>query len=86
MQAVLEQNVVATESFVGKTKEAFGEEIGFLASLFGCWHNRLSRPLTVGRASYRACLECGARKQFDAETLKTYGSFHYPPALSFDEN
>ena len=31
-----------------------------VASLFGCWHRRMSWPMTRGRQTYRACLnaEC----------------------------
>lgn len=86
MQAILEQNKI-TETFVNeKTDVAFGGEIGLLAQLFGCWHKKISRPFTIRKDSYRACLDCGARKHFDTQTLKTYGSFHYPPAVSFSEN
>lgn len=78
MQAVLKQNAL--------TSRTFGDKIGFFGKLFGCWHKQISRPFTIGRDSYRACLDCGARKHFDPQTLKTYGSFHYPPAASLDRN
>lgn len=81
MQAILEQNRIA-ETIIDRTDEAFGRKIGLLAALFGCWHKEISRPFTIGKDSYRACLHCGARKHFDPQTLKTYGSFHYPPAVS----
>lgn len=80
MQAVLEQNTIA-ESVVNRADDAFGGKIGLLGKLFGCWHKQLSRPFTIGRASYCACLNCGARKRFDTETLRTFGAFHYPPQL-----
>jgi hypothetical protein len=85
MQAILERNKT-NEAFVNQTDEAFGSKIGVLAQLFGCWHKHISRPFTIGNNSYRACLDCGARKPFDAKTLKTYGSFHYPPAVSLNKN
>ena len=84
MQAILEQNKIA-DSIVNKTNEAFGRKIGLLAQLFGCWHKQISRPFTIGEDSYCACLHCGARKHFDTRTLKTYGSFHYPPAVSLGQ-
>lgn len=77
MQAILEQNKI-DESFVNQTDETFGVKIGLLAQLFGCRHKQISRPFTIGNNSYRACLGCGARKHFEPQTLKTYGSFHYP--------
>ncbi len=85
MQAILEQNTIA-QSVINRTNEVFGSRIGLIGSLFGCWHKQLTRPFTIGNYSYRACLDCGARKQFDTQNLRTIGSFHYPPILSFDEN
>lgn len=82
MQALLEQNRIA-ESYINRTTETFGNKIGLFGKLFGCWHKNLTRPFTVKNASYRSCLHCGARKQFDPQTLKTFGSFHYPPTIRF---
>lgn len=81
MQAVLDQKYIAAE-LINRTSEAFGSKIGIVAKIFGCWHRHLSRPFTDKNKSYRACLHCGARKSFDAETLKTSGPFYYPPAIS----
>lgn len=85
MQGVLDQNYIA-ETVINRTNGAFGKKIGLFTSLFGCWHKRLTRPFTNRNASYRACLNCGARKKFDAENLKTFGPFYYPPAISFNDN
>lgn len=60
----------------------FGKKIGLFGALFGCWHSNLSRPFTHGKHSYRVCLQCGARRHFDAETFTTHGSFYYPPTPS----
>ena len=81
MQAVLEQNYTAKQ-VIEKSEETFGEKIGLLTSLFGCWHQRLTRPFTNGKESYRACLHCGARQKFDAAQMKTTRRFYYPPAIS----
>jgi hypothetical protein len=81
MQAVLEQNYIA-ESLINRTNGSFGKKIGFLGSVFGCWHKNLGRPFTNKRVSYRACLECGARKQFDPKNLRTVGPFYYPPTVA----
>ncbi len=85
MQAILEQNRIA-KSLNNRTDGAFGNKIGLFGSIFGCWHKQLSRPFTIGKDSYRSCLSCGARKYFDIETLKAFGSFYYPPAVSSDIN
>jgi hypothetical protein len=81
MQLVLEQNRIA-EKMINRTENVFGEKIGLFGKMFGCWHKELSRPFTSLRESYRVCLDCGARKQFDTETLKTFGPFYYPPTVS----
>lgn len=84
MQSILDQNRIA-EAIINRTDQAFGHKIGLLGKLFGCWHQEISRPFTIGKDSYRACLNCGARKHFDPQTLKTSGAFHYPPAVSPDK-
>ncbi len=85
MQAVFEQNRIA-ESTLDRTNGAFGNKIGIFGKIFGCWHNQLSRPFTNRNGSYRACLNCGARKPFDTKTLKTAGSFYYPPTIAVGES
>jgi hypothetical protein len=69
-----ESNLMLAES-----ANFFGRKIGLVATLFGCWHKNLSRPFTYGKESYRVCLNCGARKDFNAETFTTSSSFYYPP-------
>jgi len=84
MQAVLEQNLIM-ESAVIRTDDLFGTKIGFLSTLFGCWHKDLSRPFTKkGRSSYRACTDCGARRRFNTQNLQTSGPFYYPPSVASD--
>ena len=85
MQAVeiLEQNLIA-DRYINRTEKVFGNKIGFFGQIFGCWHKRLTRPFTTQRSSYQACLECGARRPFDPETLRTSGVFYYPPVVSAD--
>lgn len=84
MRELLEQNRIA-EEMIKRTSEDFGARIGLFGKMFGCWHKRLSRPFSNRRASYRTCLDCGARRKFDAQTLQTFGPFYYPPAVSFVE-
>jgi len=62
-------------------RQVFGAKVGVFAKIFGCEHNNISRPFTTGKTSYRTCLGCGARKQFNSETLQTFGSFYYPPII-----
>ena len=48
-----------------------------LSRLFGCWHSEMSRPFSNKGQSYRTCLACGARRQFNTRSWKTQGSFYY---------
>ena len=47
-----------------------------VGSLFGCWHRRMSWPITRDGQTYRACVKCGMRRKFDPKTWKTFGSFY----------
>ena len=80
MQGILEQNRIAA-SIIDRTTGSFGGKIGIMASVFGCWHKRLTRPFTEKHDSYRACIDCGARKKFDTEDFRTVGPFYYPPIV-----
>ena len=84
MNIVLEQNRIA-QSILNRTDRVFGEKIGIMGKIFGCWHKQLSRPFTNQKSSYRACLHCGALKRFEPETLKTVGPFYYPPTISLEK-
>lgn len=59
----------------------FGKKLGLMVKLFGCWHNNIGRPFVQGKTAYRSCLQCGARKQFNPETLETHGTFYFPPIV-----
>lgn len=85
MEAILEQNYIA-EMIIDRTDGAFGKKIGIIGKIFGCWHKKMSRPFSNKSGAYRSCLECGARKPFDTKTLRTHGSFYYPPTISPNGN
>ncbi len=85
MQGILEQSLLA-ENTVSRESDPFGSKIGLFASLFGCWHKRLTRPFTSDKNSYMACLECGARRKFDTQNFKTSRAFYYPPSVPLDRN
>ena len=60
----------------------------WLTRVFGCWHKKMSPPYTGDGVTYRACMNCGARRQFDAgrgrdprrRTLHQEERFHLRPA------
>lgn len=60
---------------------AFGRKISFMAKLFGCRHGNISRPITIGENAYRSCLNCGARRQFNPDTMESHGNFYFPPII-----
>lgn len=61
--------------------ELFAKKVGLLGKLFGCGHGELSRPFSNGKIGYRCCVKCGAVKQFNPETLETFGGFYYPSLI-----
>jgi hypothetical protein len=75
-------------TFVLSEREAdrrvFGDKVGLFGKIFGCWHEDLSRPFSQEKVAYRSCMKCGARKQFDSETLETHGAFYFPPLVRAD--
>ena len=60
---------------------AGGRIVGRIGSglnrLFGCWHSQMSRPFSAEGQTYRACLACGARRQFNIRSWETQGDFYY---------
>jgi hypothetical protein len=80
MQAILDQSLIADALNTG-SEDPIGEKIGFFGSLFGCWHKRMSRPVTRNRVTFRSCIDCGARRKFDVERFQTMGPFYYPPTV-----
>jgi hypothetical protein len=80
MQLVFEQNKIAS-SLINRTEGSFGKPIGIFGKLFGCWHRELTKPITSKRNTYRACLDCGARRKFDPTEFRSTGPFYYPPAV-----
>jgi hypothetical protein len=49
----------------------------WLTRVFGCWHTEMSRPFTLDGESYRTCLECGARRNFDSARWEMVGAYYY---------
>lgn len=64
----------------------FGKKLSLMTRIFGCQHSNLSRPFSSGKVGYRACINCGSRKQFNPRTLETHGSFYAAPAAGKAEH
>ncbi len=83
MQGILESNLIH-ELQVEQKGPVTGTKIGIIGTLFGCWHKRLTRPFSEKNISYRACLECGARKNFNTQSFTMSGSFYFPQSVKPD--
>jgi hypothetical protein len=42
----------------------------FSEILFGCSHNRLTRPFTIQQETYMVCLDCGKQVYYSAEEMR----------------
>ncbi len=49
----------------------------WITRLFGCWHREMSRPFSSQGQTYRSCLNCGARRQFNLRRWEMQGKFYY---------
>jgi hypothetical protein len=78
MQAVLEQKLITGGPISARRPDDGIKKIGFLGTLFGCWHRRLTRPISDKDSTYQTCVECGARRQFDTDSFTSTGPFYYP--------
>ena len=64
----------------GSSRSTELRRAGLIGSIFGCWHRNMSRPLTRNGETYRACLNCGARRQFNLSTWRLNGPYYYGPS------
>ena len=48
------------------------------ARILGCWHLKISRPITTEKITYRYCTKCGMRQKYDMKKFKSVGSFYSP--------
>jgi hypothetical protein len=51
----------------------------FVSRLLGCWHLKLSRPVTRGQETYQSCLRCGMHRRFDPQRWSPSGQFYAAP-------
>ncbi|HEX9424335.1 MAG TPA: hypothetical protein VF899_13925 [Pyrinomonadaceae bacterium] len=56
----------------------------WLGELFGCPHKEMSRPFSRQGESFRVCITCGARRQFDEKNWNMVGPFYYKTARKSD--
>ena len=41
-----------------------------VSSVFGCQHDRLSRPFTIAHQSYMVCLDCGHQVFYSMDEMR----------------
>jgi hypothetical protein len=56
----------------------------WLGDIFGCQHKEMSRPFSRHGETYRVCIACGGRREFDAQKWNTQGPFYYKEARRSD--
>jgi hypothetical protein len=44
----------------------------------------MSRPFSRQGETYRVCINCGARRNFDGDTWNSSGPYYFKPARSAD--
>ena len=59
-------------------EDVFGDRVGIFARVFGCWHARMSRPVTTANITYQYCASGGIRRNYDASTFKPERELYYP--------
>lgn len=70
---------------VGKGLSNVSVVVGhWLGGLFGCQHKEMSRPFSRQGETYRVCINCGARRQFDEKTWISTGHHYFKPARTSD--
>lgn len=45
--------------------------------MFGCKHKHVSFPFGSSGLVWRRCLDCGARRMYDWERMRSVGPWHY---------
>lgn len=56
----------------------------WVSDFFGCQHKEMSRPFSRQGETYRACINCGARRTFDESTWNSSGRHYFKPARTSD--
>jgi hypothetical protein len=70
------KNITTTAEVL--TSAFIEEKQSFFKWIFGCWHQRMSKPVTTDQTTFCYCKDCGLRRKFDTETFKLQGAFYSP--------
>jgi hypothetical protein len=72
-----QQAIIDNHSHVIQNNPSGGGIANWVTRLFGCWHRKMSRPFSSQGQTYRTCLDCGARRQFNLGRWEMQGDFYY---------
>jgi hypothetical protein len=72
------EGVFEREGLMTASSNRFTHVKSVFQRAFGCWHRRMSLPFTRGTETYRTCVDCGARRQFNLEEWTMVGAFYRP--------
>ena len=64
--------------------EAFGESQNIFERILGCWHLNMSRPITTQKVTYRYCVKCGLRRNYDLDNAQYIGTYYSPTVPKTD--
>lgn len=72
-----QQAIIENRSNMGQINASGAGGTGWITRLFGCWHTEMSRPFSSDGQTYRVCLGCGGRRQFNLGRWEMQGDFYY---------
>jgi hypothetical protein len=72
-----QQAIIEHHSYVTGNNSSGGAIGDLITRLLGCRHKEMSRPFSSQGQTYRSCLACGARRQFNLGRWKMQGGFYY---------
>jgi hypothetical protein len=73
----MQHAIIENNSHVIEHNPSGGAIGGVIARLFGCRHKQISRPFSSQGQTYRTCLDCGARRQFNLRRWEMQGDFYF---------
>lgn len=73
------QPTIESRENIEQTNESFitRKVSGWIGRMFGCRHKEMGRPFSNDGQTYRACLNCGARRSFSIRRWEMRGDFYY---------
>jgi hypothetical protein len=77
MELQTQQAIIENNPYLRQSNESGGGIAVWITRLLGCRHREMSRPFSSQGQTYRSCLDCGARRQFNLGRWEMQGKFYY---------